>query len=311
MVITANAAIATIATIATLAPTVDGAMAQPMRRLMLGTVTALLLAGCALTPREYPELATPRALPVVRLQAARPLLALVLGAGGSRGFAHVGVIKALEAAGLQADIVVGSSSGAVVASLYASGMTAAAIEQHALKIEDSDLIDLTLFGPGRVRGEALQNYVNRLLDNRSIETMPRAFGVVATAREAKRMTVFNRGNTGLAVRASASIPDVFWPVLIAGVEYVDGGLSSRVPVAVARSMGADVVVAVDVSWRGSDEVAQADVPIRPDNPRTRTLDFSARLESIAAGEVAGRAALPLLRERLAEAVKARVSLAPR
>ena len=144
----------------------------------------------------------------------------------------------------------------------------------------------------------------------SIETMPRAFGVGATARDAKRLTVFNHGNTGLAVRASASLPDIFWPVLIAGVAYVDGGLSSRVPVAVARSMGADVVVAVDVSWRGSDEVAQADVPIRPDTPRTRTLDFSARLESIAAGEMAGRDALPLLRERLA-AAGARVSLAPR
>ena len=73
-------------------------MAKPMCRLMLVTLMALLLAGCALTPREYPELATPRALPIERLQAARPLLALVLGAGGSRGFAHVGVIKALEAA---------------------------------------------------------------------------------------------------------------------------------------------------------------------------------------------------------------------
>ena len=128
---------------------------------------------------------------------------------------------------------------------------------------------------------------SRVLDNRSIEQLPRPFAVVATERADKRMTVFNRGNAGLAVRASASIPDVFWPVLIGGVEYVDGGLTSRVPV--ARRMGADVVVAVDVSWRGSDEVGQADVPVRPDTPRTRSLDFSAKIESIAAG--GGRPAL--------------------
>ena len=182
------------------------------------------------------------------------------------------------------------------------------LEQLALKVEDSDLIDLTLFGPGRVQGEALQNYVNRVLDNRSIEQMPRAFAVVATERAERRMTVFNRGNAGLAVRASASIPDVFWPVLIAGVEYVDGGLTSRVPVSVARRMGADVVIAVDVSWRGSSEVEQADVPIRPDTPRTRSLDFSAKLESIAAGEVAGRAAVPAIRERIAQAERARAQL---
>jgi NTE family protein len=276
-----------------------------MRRLFSSFAIALLLAGCALTPREYPELAAPRAAVIEPLRAARPLIALVLGAGGSRGFAHIGVIKALEAAGVYPDIVVGSSSGAVVAALYAGGFGASDLEQLALKVEDSDLIDVTLFGPGRVRGEALQNYVNRVLDHRSIEALPRAFAVVATARADKRLTVFNRGNTGLAVRASASIPDVFWPVLIAGTEYVDGGLTSRVPVSVARRMGADVVIAVDVSWRGTNEVEEADVPIRPDTPRTRSLDFSAKLESIAAGEVAGRAAVPAIRARIAQAERAR------
>jgi NTE family protein len=279
-----------------------------MRAFALAVYFSFLLAGCALTPREYPELAAPRAAAIEPLRAPRPLLALVLGAGGSRGFAHIGVIKALEAAGVEADIVVGSSAGAVVAALYAGGNNAALLEQLALEIEDSDLIDLTLFGPGRVRGEALQNYVNRALGNRSIEAMPRAFAVVATERADRRMTVFNRGNTGLAVRASASIPDVFWPVLIAGTEYVDGGLTSRVPVAVARRMGADVVIAVDVSWRGSNEVNEADVAIRPDTPRTRSLDFSAKLQSIAAGEAAGRAAVPAIRERIAAAGRAREQL---
>src|SRR5262249_47701497 len=154
------------------------------------------------------------------LRAARPLVALVLGAGGSRGFAHVRVIKALEAAGIRPDMVVGSSSGAVVAALFAGGNDARALEGMAVGVEDSDLIDFTLFGPGNVQGEALQDYVNKALGNRSIEALDRAFAVVATERASNTMTIFNRGNTGLAVRASSSIPNVFWPVLIGGREYV-------------------------------------------------------------------------------------------
>jgi NTE family protein len=262
---------------------------------------ALLLAACATAPREYPDLSPPRAADITRLKSARPVIALVLGAGGSRGFAHVGVIKELEAAGIRADIVVGSSSGSVVAALYAGGHDGQALETLALKVEDRELIDFTLFGPGRVQGEALQDYVNNVLGNRSIEALERAFAVVATERATNAMTVFNRGNTGLAVRASSSIPNVFWPVLIEGREYVDGGLSSRVPVPVARQMGADVVIAVDVSWRGSSEADAADVAIRPATPRTRSLDFSAKVEAIAAGEAAAREAIPAIRARIAAA----------
>ena len=270
---------------------------------------ALLPAACAIAPHEYPELAPPRAAEIARLHSARPLIALVLGAGGSRGFAHVGVIKALEAAGIRPDVIVGSSSGAVVAALYAGGYDAKALEAMALRIEDSDLIDFTLFGPGRVQGDALQDYVNKVLGNRSIETLERAFAVVVTERATNAMTVFNRGNTGLAVRASSSIPNVFWPVLIEGREYVDGGLTSRVPVPVARRMGAEVVIAVDVSWRGTSEVDAADVAIRPATPRTRSLDFSAKVEAIAAGEAAAHAALPAIRERIARAAASRMAIA--
>ena len=262
---------------------------------------AFALAGCTTAPREYPELAPPRAAEIKPAHASGVVLALVLGAGGSRGFAHVGVIKALEAAGIRPEVVVGSSSGSVVAALYAGGFDARALEAMALKIEDSDLIDPTLFGPARVQGEALQVYVNKVLGNRSIEALDRAFAVIATERATNTMTVFNRGNTGLAVRASSSIPTVFWPVLIEGREYVDGGLTSRVPVPVARRMGADVVIAVDVSWRGSSEVDAADIAIRPATPRTRSLDFSAKTEAIAAGEAATRDAIPAIRARLAEA----------
>ena len=265
----------------------------------LASLLLLFLAACATAPHEYAELAPPRAAAIEPSRSARPLVALVLGAGGSRGFAHVGVIKALEAAGIRPEIVVGSSSGSVVAALYAGGYDARALETMALKIEDSDLIDFTLFGPGRVQGEALQDYVNKVLGNRSIEALERAFAVVVTERATNSMTIFNRGNTGLAVRASSSIPNVFWPVLIEGREYVDGGLTSRVPVPVARRMGADVVIAVDVSWRGTSEVDAADIAIRPATPRTRSLDFSAKTAAIAAGEAATREAIPAIRARIA------------
>ncbi len=269
-----------------------------LKRFIIASL-ALLSTACAISPHEYPELAPPIAAPIVPAQAKHPVLGLVLGGGGARGFAHIGVIKVLEAAGIDPAIVVGSSSGAIVAALYAGGYRASALESLALKVRNRDLIDFTLFGPGRVEGEALQNFVNRELQNRSIESLGRAFAVVATERANRRMTVFTRGNAGLAVRASSSIPDVFWPVIIGGVEYVDGGLTSRVPVSVARRMGADVVIAVDVSWRGSTETASADVAIRPVNPPTKLLDFSARIESIAAGVAAAEAALPKIEERLA------------
>ena len=265
----------------------------------LSLLLAFLLAGCTTAPHEYANLAPPRAATIEPVRAAQPVVALVLGAGGSRGFAHIGVIKALEAAGIRVDLVVGSSSGSVVAALYAGGNDAPALEAMALGLVDSDLIDFTLFGPGRVQGDALQDYVNKALANRSIEALSRPFAVVATERTSNTMTVFNRGNTGLAVRASSSIPNVFWPVLIEGREYVDGGLTSRVPVAVAQRMGADVIIAVDVSWRGSSEVDAADVAIRPATPRTRSLDFSAKVEAIAAGVMAASEAIPAIRERIA------------
>jgi len=258
-----------------------------------------VLAACTTAPHEYANLAPPRAMAIEPARATRPLVALVLGAGGSRGFAHVGVIKALEDAHIPVDMVVGSSSGSVVAALYAGGIDGHALETMALGVADSDLIDFTFFGPGRVQGDALQDYVNKALANRSIEALGRPFAVVATERATNTMTIFNRGNTGLAVRASSSIPNVFWPVLIEGREYVDGGLTSRVPVVVARRMGADVVIAVDVSWRGTSEADAADIALRPDTPRTRSLDFSAKVEAIAAGEASAREAVAAIRNRIA------------
>ena len=262
-------------------------------------LTALLLAGCATTPVNHTAADAPYAAPLQRMSNTQPVVGLVLGAGGSRGFAHVGVLKALEQAGIEVDVIVGVSSGAVVAALHAGGMRAAELEANALAIEDNDLLDFTLFGPGVIEGGRLQAYINDMLHNRPIEALQKPFAVIAAERETSRMMIFNRGNTGLAVRASASVPKLFWPVLIRGTEYVDGGVANRVPASVARQMGADIVIAVDVSWRGSAEAQQADVVIRPQTIRTRITDFSQKVANLAAGEEAAREVVPQLRELLA------------
>ena len=292
-----------------------------MPRLATLLATALL-AACTLPPTDYNGAGAPSEAAIVPLRSDRPVVALALGSGGARGFAHVGVIKALEDAGVEADIVTGASSGAVVAALYASGHRARQIEGIALEVEESDLVDVVPFGKGWVKGEALQQFVNRMVGDRPIERLPRRFAVVATAAKSGRMTVFNRGNTGVAVRASASVPNVFVPPIINGEEYIDGGLLSPVPVKLARAMGADVVIAVDVSWFAqarnatgqgmsqygrsgryvllTDELEAADVVVTPRTVRTRMLDFDRKAENILAGEAAAREALVQIRERIAE-----------
>jgi NTE family protein len=277
---------------------------------LLIPLTALLLAGCATSPVNHTAADAPYAAPLQRISKTRPVVGLVLGAGGSRGFAHVGVLKAFEEAGIEADVIVGVSSGAVVAALHAGGMRAAELESTALAIEDNDLLDFTLFGPGIIEGDRLQAYINDTLRNRPIEALQKPFVAVAAERETNRMIVFNRGNTGLAVRASASVPKLFWPVVIRGTEYVDGGVASRVPASVARAMGADIVIAVDVSWRGSVDAQQADVVIRPQTIRTRITDFSQKIANLAAGEEAAREVVPQVRELMARVAEEKAARQP-
>ena len=276
-------------------------------------LVAALIAGCGPLALDHPRLASPAAHAIVPMKSERPVVALVLGSGGARGFAHVGVIQALESAGVKPDLVVGSSSGAIVAALYAGGYSGRDLADLAAGLEETALIDFSFFGQGWVRGEALQSFVNRSLAHRPIERLDRPFAVIATESGTGRMVVFNRGDPGLAVRASASVPDLFIPPVIDGVTYIDGGLTSPVPVRVARAMGADVVIAVDLTrWHRAKELAEpdlraADYVIRPETVRTRLLDFSAKFQNIAAGEAAARQAAPEIAEAIARAteVKAR------
>lgn len=294
---------------------------------VLGLVAAL--AGCSSLPPAPVEPVTPPVITspsVPEVSRRAPRLGLALGGGAARGFAHVGVIQVLEQNGIRPDLVIGTSAGSLVAALYASGMDATALERAALSMEEATLTDWTLpfNGRGVLRGDALARYVRQAVGGRLIEQMPLPLGILATDLGNGQGTVFRRGDAALAVRASSAVPGVFTPVAIAGRDYVDGGLVAPVPVSQARAMGAEVVLAVDISAdpEGNDasgllktllqttaimgqsinrhELRGADVVLRPALSGVGSADFASRQRSIAAGRAAMQAALPRLKAEMAK-----------
>ena len=256
----------------------------------------------------------------------KPAIGLVLGAGAARGFAHVGVIKALEAQGIWPDVVVGSSAGSVIAALLASGATGNELNRLALNLDEATIADWGLpfvgrFG-GLIKGDALQNMVNREVQNTSIEQMRIPLGIVATELQSGKGVLFRSGNTGQAVRASCSIPGVFQPTVIGGKEYVDGGLVAPVPVSYARQMGATLVIAVNISSEpvhqdasgtfgvlqqtisimqrsiNQFELKSADIVITPQLKQMSGGDFKSRNAAILAGEMATQEQMSLIKEKL-------------
>ncbi len=284
-----------------------------------------IFSGCA-TRALPPAISTP---PAVQKNLK---IGLALGGGAARGFAHVGVIAVLEEAGLKPQLIVGTSAGSLVAALYASGKTSAQLQQTALNMEEVAITDwmLPIIGRGMFRGDALARYVNELVAGRLLENMAIPLGIVATDLGSGNAVLFQKGDTGTAVRASSAVPAVFVPVKINGRDYVDGGLVSPVPVRFARQMGADVVIAVDISnppeantadgtlqillqtfaIMGKSinqyELAGADVVVRPSLAGLKSADFTSRQRAIDAGRAAMLAALPALKAKLAgEAAVAR------
>src|ERR1035437_3864038 len=215
--------------------------------LCLAVVSLVLFSGCASLPEtNKPSDLLPTAVPAVR---KLPRVGLVLGGGAARGFAHIGVIQVLEEAGIRPDMVVGTSAGSVVAALYASGKTGREMQSIAEVMDEASFSDwrLPFFKPGLLKGEALARFVKSQVDGRQIQELPMRLGVVATDLQSGQGVLFQRGDVATAVRASSAIPAVFQPVSIAGRDYVDGGLVAPVPVEYARQMGAQVVIAVDIS----------------------------------------------------------------
>jgi NTE family protein len=286
----------------------------------LSAVLVAALAGCAGPGGPAPV--SPEVAPALSKRA--PRIGLALGGGAAKGFAHVGVIAVLEEAGLRPDYVVGTSAGSLVAALYASGKSSAELQKTAMSMEEAAITDwmLPLVGRGVFRGDALGRFVNESVGGRLIEDMRIPLGVVATDLGSGQAVLFQRGDTGTAVRASSAVPAVFVPVKINGRDYVDGGLVAPVPVRYARQMGAELVIAVDISTAPEDsptkdtlqillqtfsimgksinqhELREADIVVRPSLVGLKSADFSARQRAIDAGRAAMLAALPALRARL-------------
>lgn len=290
---------------------------------------------------------TPAAVPVQPVIEA-PRIALVLGGGGTKGFAHVGVIKALEQNGITPTLVVGTSVGSLVGSLYASGMTSARLEQLALTTADSELLDFTLSNQGFVEGIKLKNFINTNVGNRPIEAFPIRFAAVAAEKNSLIKTVFTTGDTGLAVQASCSVPNIFIapriPIKV-GKKYIDGGVVSLVPVDSARDLGADIIIAVDVTadqsapspsnkrpsistlssfWglleysiaantpnakslssSNDNEIQRADIIITPNLGRISSIDSSQRRALIDAGNTATTAQIADIKQLIKEKSKSR------
>jgi len=289
-------------------------------------LAALLMALAACTTVKPPEVVTTAETPQVPAPKKVPKLGLALGGGAARGFAHIGVIQVLEENGIKPDMVVGTSAGSVVAAFYASGKTGAQLQWLADSMDESQLTDWSVpfLSRGMLRGDALGRYVNTQLNGLRIEDVKMPLGIVATDLQSGEGILFQRGDISLAVRASSAVPSVFEPVRIGAKDYVDGGLVSPVPVRYARQMGADIVIAVDISSRPEDakttdmlkvllqtfsimgksisqlEMTQAEVVVRPVMPDVGSTEFAARKKSIEAGRAAMKLALPALKAALAK-----------
>ncbi len=293
-------------------------------------VLAAQLAACNTLPKKPEDVAQPKP-PDTRAdtqQQPEPPrhkaihVALVLGGGGSRGFAHVGVIKALEAQGIVPDIIVGTSVGSAVGALYASGLNGFQLQEISIPMREGSVIDWSWPNRGIFTGKTLEDFINRTVNQKPLEKLQRTFAVVATDLKTGEEIIFRTGNTGLAVRASCAVPGLFQPAVINGHSYVDGGLVKPVPVSEARSLGADFVIAVDISNKPENnptestsevlmqtfdimsqtinryELPKADVVIRPVTKGVDQSSLDDRHTAILEGEKAAAAAMPEIKAKL-------------
>ena len=293
-------------------------MNRTRRRLLLSAVSAAAVLSLSACPSTSAPPQTSKNTPPSPKAKPKAVIGLALGGGASKGFAHIGVIKVLRANGIPVQVVTGTSAGSIVGSMYASGMSPDRMELEAEILGKTELVDLTLSTSGFIKGEKLQNWINRKVNNRPIQQFPLKFAAVATDFSTGKAVAFNHGNAGQAV------PNVFQPVLIGGRKYVDGGLAQPVPVSAARSQGANFVIAVDISAKPTqavskdflsyldqtlnimsisalnNELSKADVVIKPQVQDMGSVGgFDRKAEAIRQGEAAARAALPKIKAALA------------
>jgi NTE family protein len=254
----------------------------------------------------------------------RLVVGVALGGGVARGMAHVGVLRELEKNGIPIDLVAGTSAGAIVGGSYAAGLTPDQIEELACNLKWSDLGRVTVSRLGFYSSERTETYLKAKLPVTKFEETRVPLAVVATDLQTGKMVVFTEGDIPLAVRASCAIPCYFTPVLVNGRMMVDGGLVGHLPASVARSMGADVVIAVDVNSKsnpippptnifsimsqslsimGRSSVSylfqDADIVISPHLASFDPHDLSRACDLIKAGEEAARRTMPAIKRLLA------------
>ncbi|MDQ3027843.1 MAG: patatin-like phospholipase family protein [Pseudomonadota bacterium] len=290
-----------------------------MRRPWRALLATFLIAGCN-SAGEVPAERLPRFTPA---GGTAPRVALVLGSGGPRGFAHIGVLKVLEEAGVRPDLIIGSSVGAMVGALYAAGKSAAELETLARDLNVMEFFEFRMLSGGLATGETLQAYMNERVGGKPLEALGIAFVAGATRVSDRSLALFNRGDTGLAIRASSASPGQFEPVRIGSEFYVDGDEASPVPIRAARALGAQFVIAVDVSaferdtpagapreWVEKDarrarqvarEASAADVLLHPNIGYYAGHDAAYRRRVIDLGERYAREQLPAIRAAFARA----------
>jgi NTE family protein len=288
-------------------------------RLLSIFITMIVLTSCA----------SVQAPPVTVMP--KPKIALVLGGGAARGFAHVGVIRALEQEKIPIDMIVGTSVGSIIGAIYANNLNSFELEWTAFTLEKDSLFDYGILnaitGMGMAKGQKLEEFVKTKITATNIESMKLPFAAVATDLNRGTRVVLDRGSVAKAVHASCAIPGIFEPVDYQGRLLVDGGVLDNIPIDVAREEGADIVIAVDISENVANynitnfvdvmlqavsimshenvkyKKEEADVLIAPAVGTVAMLDFSQKKRCMQAGIDAAQLAVPEIKKKIEEWAK--------
>lgn len=264
-------------------------------------------------------------------EVPKPKIALVLGGGSARGFAHVGVIRALEQEKIPIAMVIGTSVGSLIGAIYANDLNSFELEWTAFALEKDSLFDFGIInaftGMGMAKGEKLEEFVKTKVETTNIESLKLPFAAVATDLNSGTLVVLDRGSVAKAVHASSAIPGVFEPVNYQGRLLVDGGVRDNIPIDVAREKGADIVIAVDISENVTNynitnivdvmlqavtimfsenvkyKKKEADVLIAPAVGNVAMLDFTQKKRCMQAGIDAAQMSVPDIKKKIEEWAK--------
>lgn len=286
-------------------------------------IFSLLLTGCGCPHRLVPQKDPP---PLPSFYVPKKIrVALVLGSGGVRGMAHVGVIEELEAAGISIDLIVGCSAGSIVGALYADNPCAVEIKEAVWKIRSASLLDFDIMQCryGLCKGRMMHKVLNKHLHAENFEDLKIPLVVVASDLNSGELVPIGDGSVEKAVQASCSIPFIFAPYEHLGRVLVDGGVVNPVPVRVAHDLGAEVIIAVDLCellprtfptnlfdvvvrsaeiafmWQNESCSHHASVIIRPKTCDVGTFNDSLKWQLYQAGKRAAREKIPEIQEKLA------------